>query len=206
MKCKIFLFLIFFICCSNNHIIQRAASDYFPLVEGNWWRYVSSDDTLLIEVEPLDTILQTECFPVNAGGYVRYLTKDDKSISEYINIAYNFAGETYTIIENFIVRIERPLVEGNTYEDSLVDSLNLFGQWIKAKYHISGEISEYEYRNDFYEGDVYKLEISTTETLISPDTTITINNYVEEYYAPDIGLVQFVTEEDEYNIIGYHLN
>lgn len=205
MKCKILLFLIFLICCSNNHIIQRASSDYFPLAEGNWWRYVSSDDTLLIEIEPLDTILQTECFPVSAGGYVRYLAKDDESISEYINIVYNFAGETYTIIENFIMRIELPLIEGNVYEDSLVDSLNLFGQWIKAKYHISGEVAEYEYRNDFFEGDVYKLEISTTETLISPDTTIINTNY-EEYYAPDIGLVQFVTESIEYNIIQYYLN
>ncbi|UCG92369.1 MAG: hypothetical protein JSV97_01260 [candidate division WOR-3 bacterium] len=190
----------------ENHIIQRASSDYFPLDEGNWWRYTSANDTLFIEVEPLDTILNVECFPISADGYVTYRTKDDNGISDYINIVYNFSGETYTIIEDFIMRIELPLLDGNTFNDSLVDSLELSGEWVKAAYHVSGVVSVDEYSSGLYDGDVYRVEISVRETLMAIDTTIINDTYVEELYAPDIGVVQFLAGNSEYHLIAYHLN
>ncbi len=204
VACFVLIALLFLSC--DNHIIQRASSDYFPLAEGNWWQYMSANDTLFIEVEPLDTILNIECFPVSADGYVTYRTKNDNGISDYINVVYNFSGETYTIIEDFIMRIELPLLDGNTFNDSLIDSLELFGEWVKAAYHVNGEVSTDEYSSGLYDGDVYRVEISIRETLTAIDTTIIHDTYVEELYAPDIGLIQIRAGNSEYNLIAYHLN
>lgn len=201
-----FALLAFLLLSCDNYIIQRAASNYFPLVEGNWWRYVSGDDTLFIEIEPLDTILNVECFPVSANGYITYRTKNDDAISDYVNVVYSFSGETYTIIEDFIVRIELPLLDGNIFTDSLIDSLELFGEWVKATYHTSGEVLNDEYTSNLYSGDVYRVEISIHQTLIAPDTTIIHEYYEEELYAPDIGLIQYRTLDGEYDLIAYHLN
>lgn len=198
----LFVFLLFLSC---DNIIEKSASDYFPYEEGNWWRYFGDSETLFVEVEPLDTLLQTECFPVTYGGVVKYLVKNERAIDEYVKILYDFSGDDYTIIEDFITRIELPLVYGNTYQDSLIDSLNIFGQWVKAKYHISGVVSEYEYNDSVYTGDVYKIELVTVYHLISQDTTIIDTTNVEEYYAPDIGMVRLRNEDNDYYLIAYEL-
>jgi len=191
----------------ENSIIERAACDYLPYKEGNWWRY--SDSTLydpqiiLVEVEPKDTILMTECFPVSYSGEVRYYAISEDALSEYVKILYNFSGEDYTIVEGFIKRIELPLVEGVSYRDSLCDSLELFGSWVKAKYKIHGFVSEYQY--DRLYGSIYKVVLTTTQSLtVSGSATTDVEN-LDEYYAPNIGLVQFNDEEREYKLVEYHL-
>lgn len=198
----LFAFLLFLSC---GNIIEKSASDYFPYEEGNWWRYFGDSETLFVEVEPLDTLLQTECFPVTYSGVVKYLVENDRAIDEYVKILYDFSGNDYTIIEDFITRIELPLVYGNTYQDSLIDSLNIFGQWVKAKYHISGVVSEYEYNDSVYTGDVYKIELVTVYHLFSQDTTIIDTTNVEEYYAPDIGMVRLRNGDGDYYLTAYEL-
>ncbi len=199
--------LLFLMLMCENSIIERAAYDYFPCKEGNWWRYSDSalydPQIILVEVEPKDTVLMTECFPFSYSGEVKYFAKSDDALSEYIKILYNFSGQDYTIIEGFVKRIELPLVEGVSYQDSLCDSLELFGSWVKAKYMLHGLVSEYQY-DELY-GNIYKVVLTTTQTLIVSDSvTIDVEN-LDEYYAPNIGLVQFNDEEREYKLIEYHL-
>lgn len=206
--CRIWCLIIvgvFLLLSCDNHIIERATINYFPYEEGNWWHYLGDGDTLLVEVEPLDTLLQTEVIPVSFGGNIKYFVKDDRALSEYVKIIYNFSGDDYTIIENFITRIELPLVYDNVYQDSLIDSLNVFGQWVTAKYYTSGAVSAQTYTDSLYEGDVYLIELVTISQLISHDTTITDTIAVEEYYAPDIGLIHFHGEEGEYNLIEHEV-
>ncbi len=204
MRFRFLLLLVLFIFCSNDHFVQRASRDYFLFEEGNWWQYASNDDTVLVEVEAPDTILQTECFPVSFGGYTKYLAESHKAIIEYINIFYNFAGDDYTIVDDFIMRIELPLVDGNTWEDSLVGSLDVAGQLIQAKYHVRGGVTGFVHDDDF-DGDVYTIELTSIETVISLDTTVIDSNYVVEYYAPDIGLVRFDNEAGEYILFDYEV-
>jgi hypothetical protein len=196
--------LALFLFCSNDHFVQRTSRDYFFFEEGNWWRYASNDDTILVEVEPPDTILQIEFFPVSFGGYTKYLAEEPDAIIEYVNILYNFAGDDYTMIDDFIMRIELPLVDGHTWEDSLVSSLDVSGQQIQAKYSVIGGVTEFTYDEDF-DGDVYTIEVMSIETLISSDTTVVDSNYIVEYYAPDIGLVRFDIEEGAYTLIDYEI-
>jgi hypothetical protein len=201
MKYRILFIAILLISCSDNYIIQRASEDYFPLRTDDWWLYASADDTILVEVEPLDTLLQVECYPVSYNGVPRYLAKYDESISRYIHLIYNYAGSDHTVLENFVVRIELPLVKGNAYQYSLADSINVASQTISGYYEVTGLVVDYAYESEY--GDVYELNITTIESLITPDTSIVDTTDITEYYAPGIGMIRFQDTTGEYHLIEY---
>lgn len=188
--------------CGDN-IIQRAASDYFLYREGNWWQLAGDQDTMLVEVEAVDTLLQVECFPVSFGGYTKHLTKRPDAISQYIKVTTNFGGADHTVIEDFIKRIELPLVDSNTWQDSLVDSVFVSGAWVKAKFYVSGSILGFETIGGY--GDVYSIEIRNIEVIISPDTMMIDTIDVLEDYAPDIGLVRFEHADGIFDLIDYEV-
>ncbi len=189
----------------SNHIIQRAADDFLPLEPGNWWLYSNASSyepqTVYREVEPAETLLNVECFPVTTSGIPAYYAIVDAGIREYIKIVYAFAGAEYTVLEGFVLRLETPLVEGNRFADSLVDSISVAGAWIKARYVVNGLVSDYE-SHDIY-GSVYPVHLSIQETVITPDSTLVLDRSITELYAPDIGLVQFENEQSTFHLSDY---
>ncbi|MCK4941510.1 hypothetical protein KAS45_05405 [candidate division WOR-3 bacterium] len=202
MRYNTLLIALLLISCSDNHIIQRSSEDYFPLRAGDWWRYASTDDTVLVEVEAVDTLLLVECYPVSYDGVARYLAKYDESISQYISVIYNYAGNDHTVLENFLVRIELPLVKGNAYQYSLADSITVANQLIKGQYEIIGLVVDYAYESDY--GDVYEINITTVESLTTPDTSIVDTTDIIEYYAPGLGMIRFQDTAGEYHLIEYN--
>jgi hypothetical protein len=196
------IILCFFFC--SNRIIEHAASEYFLWEEGNWWRYASDSETAFVEVEAPDTLLGVEFFRISFSGYLKYLAKEPEAVEEYIKIVYNFSGSDYTILENYMVRIQLPLVNSNSWQDSLIDSLNVSDQWVKAMYYTDGRIADITFEKDFA-GDVYKIVLTTIKSLISPDTAVVDTHYVEEYYAPNIGLVRFTDGDKEYTLVEYNI-
>lgn len=192
------------VACSNNHFVQRAASDYFPLEQGNIWYYALDNDTIVVEVEPPDTLLSRECYPVSFGGYTRWFAKESDAVDEYVKIVHFFSGDEYTILEDYIARMELPFVEDNAWQDSLVDSLQILGQWITAKYYVDGEVISYYY-DDNYDADVYACLMTTTMMLITPDTTMTETHLYEETYAPEIGLIDFDHGDGTYSLVEYDI-
>lgn len=206
-KVIILCFTTFLFTTCQNHIIERSSSEYFPLKSGNWWQYANNDlynpHVINISVEPLDTFLQRECYPFNVSGEFHYFSKDTKGIKEYIEMTYNYSGAIYIILQGYITRLELPLVKGNRFTDSLSDSLNFFGKWIKGHYLINGLVSDYE--NDKLYGDVYKIIFSISQSIMTPDSNISSELFFEEYYAPGIGLVRFKNNNGEFSLTDYHL-
>jgi hypothetical protein len=207
MKIKNLLVLAFFALACSDHIIERAASDYFPYSEGNWWIYsdgaLYEPQTVRLEVEAVDTILQVECYSLNFSGEFHYISKTGLALNEYIQLSQNYGGQDYLIAEGFVKRIELPLVKGNIYSDSLVDSLDFFGEWIKGRYLVRGVVSDHQ--NDPVYGEIYKVIITTTRTITTPDTTITNEELKYEYYAPGIGLVRFDEQNTEFRLVEYNV-
>jgi hypothetical protein len=203
MKYKITLLILLIVYCGDNHIVERAASDYFPLQEGSWWMYGNGSDSVFVEVEPADTILQIECFPVSYNGAARYLVKSDESVSQYILKIYNLAGTDYTVLEDFITRIELPFIEGNDYHHVLRDSIFVADQLITAQYEIIGSVIDFAHESAY--GDVYQVEITTIASMVTNDTSITDTSGVIEYYAPEIGMIRFRDATSEYELIEYSI-
>ena len=202
MKCKLLIFILLLVTCSDNHFVQRAASDYYPLEQGNIWYYTLGSDTIVVEVGLADTLLSRECYPVSFGGYTRWFAKVPDAVDEYIKIVHFFSGNEYTILEDYAVRMEFPFVTDNTWQDSLIDSLQISGQWITAKYYVDGEVISYYYDDD-YDADVYGCVVATTTMLITPDTVMTETHLYQETYAPDIGLVDFDHGNGTYTLVDY---
>jgi hypothetical protein len=203
MKYKIALVLLVIIYCADNHIIQRAAEDYYPLAEDCWWRYSNGTDSVYVETEPMDTLLQVACFPVSYNGNTKYLAKSDESISQYITRIHNYGGLDYTVLEDFIVRIELPLVKGNVYHHILSDSIYVANQVITAQHEVIGTVVDFVSESNY--GDVYQLEIVTIESMITGDTSITDTTVVIEFYAPAVGMVRFSDATGEYELTDYNI-
>lgn len=203
MKYRLLLLTLLIIYCGDNHIVERAAEDYFPLRADYWWRYASNNDTVLVEVEPADTLLQVECFPVSHNGAVRYVTKSDNAISQYVRKTYNYSGIDYIVLENFIIRIELPLIKGNTYQYYLIDSIYIADQLIRAHYETIGNVVNFTYESEY--GDVYEVETITIESLTTPDTAIVDTSTLTEFYAPGVGMVRFIDGTSEYRLIEYSI-
>ena len=203
MKYKIALLGILIIACSNNHIVERAASDYFPLYEESWWLYSNGSDSIFVEVEPADTILRIECFPVSYNGTTFYLTKSYASVSQYIEKIYNHAGTDHTVLEDFIIRIELPLVKGNDYHHVIRDSIYVADQLITAQHEMIGSVIDYT--NEPAYGEVYQVEITTISSMVTDDTSIIDTSGVIEYYAPGVGMIRFSDATSEYELIEYSI-
>ena len=200
------LFVVVLVSC-QDYIVERSASDYFPLSEGNWWLY-SRDElydpmTILVEVEALDTVVQVECYPVNFSDGTRFYAQDSKGISEYVRIAHTFSGNEYTVAEGFVRRLELPLVKGSAYADSVFGSLDVSGELIYAVHRVDGFVIDFE--DDELYGSVYRLSISAVTSITYQDTTIQTTHQVEEYYAPEIGLVRFDMHDGSYRLIDYDI-
>ena len=203
MKYKFLPLILLLVVCSENNIIQRAAEDYFPLREDCWWQYASQSDTVLVEVEPQDTVLQVQCFPVSYNGVPTYLVKYDDAVSQYVRAVYNYAGSDHTVIEDFVIRIELPLIHGNSYQHSLSDSIYVANQLIKAQCEITGLVVDYADEAEY--GNVYEINLTTIESLTTPDTVIADTTEVTEYYAPGIGMVRFQEAAIEFHLIEYNI-
>jgi hypothetical protein len=198
--------LVFLSC--QDFIIERAASVYFPLNEGDWWLYSRSDlydpMTVLVEVEALDTLIGVECYPVNYSDVTRYYAKDSRGISEYIRVNHTFSGNDYTIAQGFVRRLELPLVKGHAFSDSVFGSLDISGDLVYAVHRIDGFVSEYE-DDDLY-GSIYKVVLNAVTSIEFEDSTIQNSRQVEEYYAPNIGLVRFDMDEGSYRLLDFEVD
>jgi hypothetical protein len=157
----------------------------------------------LIEVEEKDTVLHTESYPVSYNGEIRHLIKRAKGIFQYVKIVYNIGGDDWTIIEDFIKRIELPIIDNNTFEDSLVDSINVLGELIHGRYLIKGNVLGYDYDGKW--GEVYKIDLTKISSIVSAETTIVDTSNTREYYAPDVGMVRFETNAGDFHLIEYQI-
>ncbi|MEO0160672.1 MAG: hypothetical protein ABIL39_01145 [candidate division WOR-3 bacterium] len=198
--------ILFTLSCTN-HIIERSANDYFPLSVGNWWNYTNDDlynpQSISITIETPDTILGTHCYPFNISGEFHYYTRDEEGIKEYIKFTQNYGGNEIIVMQGFITRLELPFVSGNRFSDSLVDSCDFYGTWIKICYRIEGLVAEY--RADKVYGEVYKIIISKFHSITMPDSVSTGEEYLEEYYAPGIGMIEFKNPSGRFRLKDFHI-
>jgi hypothetical protein len=199
----IMIVLLIAVAC-EEHLIQRATSDYFQYESGNWWRLVGAVDTLIVEIEPLDTIRQQEVIPVSYNGVGHFVYEADDALYEYVSITYTFSGSDHEVIDDFITKIELPFVVGTSWHDSLYNTIDVSGQQIAARHDLTGRVTDCQY-NSLYDGDVYTIEISTSTLIQTPDTTINDSLSILEEYAPGIGIIRFLNDIDDYMVIDYQV-
>lgn len=186
-------------------IVLRTSAEYLPFRPGNWWRLVENGiydpRVILAEVEDPDTLAGIECLPVDYSGQVEYVYRTAEALRRYAEIVYSLSGTEHTIAAGFLTRIPLPLLDGCRFTDSLVDSSNIAGVWIRGTYRIDGLVVA-EPEDPHYAG-VYRVITTTTRILALPDTTIEQRARREEFFAPDIGLVRLILDDVEYSLTDY---
>ena len=84
MKKLAILFVVVLGCTSITGIIERTASDYLKLAEGNRWTYLkNAQDTILREVMGDTTLLGDSALVIDTDGFQEYVQVFDEGILRY---------------------------------------------------------------------------------------------------------------------------
>jgi len=190
--------------CSMDPLVYRIASNYMPTgTVGNTWTYeLPGSRQKLVTIAGSDAILGRDCIRVQVDFEDNYWYRDEDQFDEYVRTVYLY-NEEHVIEERWARHLVLPLVLGNTWSEDYEQTTLVYGQPVTRRVQTEGEVRSIQNvtvpAGEFEQCYVVRLEtIGETETPYGDgwvDST-----FVEEYYAPDVGLVRRVnllTEEEE---------
>lgn len=175
-------------------LVYRIGSDYIPMdAVGNTWSYnLSSGGEKLVSVAGSSIMLRRDCMRVQVNFQDGYWYKGEDYFDEYVKTTYLF-NEEFVLEERWARRLALPLVLGNTWTDEFENTIMVYGEPVKRSVTLVGKVVAIRDvsvpAGRFDQCYVVRLEqvgvIDTPYGNGSVDST-----FVEEYYAPDIGLVK----------------
>ena len=190
--------------CSMDPLVYRISSDYMPVTTvGNTWTYeLTGSGERLVSIVGEDAILGRDCIRAQVDFEDRYWYRDEDQFDVYVRTIYLY-NEEHVIEERWARYLELPLVLDNTWAEEYEQTTSVYGQPVTRRVRTEGRVTAI--RNvtvpagEFEQCYVVRLEmIGETQTPYGDDWADT--TLVEEYYAPDIGLVRRVdllTDEEE---------
>ena len=185
-------------------LVYRIGSDYIPMdAVGNTWSYeLSGGNEKLVLVAGSSVLLRRSCMEVQVNFEDGYWYKGEDYFDEYVKTTYLF-NEEFFLEERWARRLALPQVLGNTWAEEFESITMVYGEPVKRTVTLNGKVIAIRDvsvpAGRFEQCYVVRLEqvgeIDTPYGNGSVDTT-----FVEEYYAPDIGLVKrmdLLTLEEE---------
>jgi len=185
-------------------LVYRIGSDYIPMdAVGNTWSYgLSGGGERLVSVAGSSVILRRSCMKVQINFQDEYWFKCEDYFDEYVKTTYLF-NEEFVLEERWARRLALPLILGNTWADEFESTTMVYGEPVRRSVTLDGKVVAIRDvsvpAGRFEQCYVVRLEqvgeIGTPYGDGSIDST-----FVEEYYAPDVGLVKRVdllTHEEE---------
>jgi hypothetical protein len=190
--------------CSMDPMVYRIASNYVPVEEaGNSWEYeISTGGTSVVSIEGEGAILGRDCLLVLVNFENTYWYRDEDQFDMYVKTNYLY-NEEFTIEERWAKHLVLPLVLGNTWSDQFEKTTLVYGQPVTRRTMMNARVTAIQDlvlpAGKFEQCYVVRLEtIGVTETPYGNGWVDSL--FVEEYYAPDVGLVRSVdllTGEEE---------
>lgn len=185
----IFIILGFLLGCNNSHIFR----DYFPLKEGNQWLYTDGVSEFLSYVEDYDS-----CYYFVLSDRRYFLTKNHSDIYNRIELVKTYNGEKITFGSIDELYLPNPLIDGDKFlEEKRFEKL------------ISGDTVFFNYKNQLnvtFVGNITGIKNYSScylvERLVIYDKDTLI---IKEYYAPDIGLIKYETNEKVWDLKEWYL-
>lgn len=182
--------------CKMDPLVYRIASDYMPVSTiGNTWEYeLTGGGQRLVYIAGEDVLLGRDCLHVQVDFENRYWFRDEDQFDLYVKTVYLY-NEEHIIEERWAKYLVLPLVLGNSWAEQYEGTTLVYGQPVTRKVSMQGKVKAIRDvtvpAGDFEQCYVVRIEIiGETETPYGNgwvDST-----FVEEYYAPDIGLVRSV--------------
>jgi hypothetical protein len=182
--------------CSMDPLVYRIGSDYLPVdTPGNTWTYeISAGGERTVTVKGADVMLGRDCTRVEVDFENNYWYRDDDHFDEYVKTTYLF-NEEFVLEERWRRHLDLPLVLHNTWTDAFENTVLVYGQPVTRTVNTDAEVIATRdvtvSAGKFEQCYVVRLEqVAVIETPYgngSVDST-----FVEEYYAPGIGLIKSV--------------
>jgi len=177
-------------------LVYRISSDYVPVnTEGNTWTFeLSSGGEKLISVASSDVILGRECVRVQVNFEGHYWYRDEDQFDVYISTVYLF-NEEFILEERWGRRLVLPLVLGNTWSEEFENTIDVYGEPVKRTVTTRGEVVAIR-DVSVPAGRFEQCYVVRSETIGETETPYgngwVDSSFVEEYYAPDVGLVKSI--------------
>ncbi len=205
MSCKYLIVpLLFFLSCSDK-ILQRIVADYYPDKVGASWFYKSDTLELFLKVDAETTWANCDATLFLINGTPQYRSKQDDGIYYYFDIKIPYGGFEYPIETRYRRWIEMPLLANNSWGDTFLDSIDVASQPVRIEHRINGRIIGVEsIETPFGKFDnVYHLEIINVCRISSSIYSSFDSTLINEYYAPDIGLIAVDSSGTKFDLHSY---
>ncbi len=133
--------------CSQNKMLYRATSEYFPLKAGMVWYYVNSadpTDTSVVEVIGDSSAYGDFSTLIYRDFLEEYWIKDKTQIKKLFEIKINRAGFEFILEQDYLQYFRLPLITGNSWRDSLINAVDVQGDLVNLRHSIFGKVEEIE--------------------------------------------------------------
>lgn len=186
-------------------MIYRISADYFPAeVEGNSWEFESTEGmTVLLVSFGKATKGQRECVLIERNYAPEYWYENSAELARYEIEHYDFQGQRIEF-NRWLRYLELPLLVGNSWSDTLDAVEVVSGERVERRVVSYGKAEAIEtvkvqagtFRECYKVSLVRERETFVNFALRECDTIRTC-----EWYAPDVGLVKFVENGEEYSLV-----
>lgn len=182
--------------CTMDPLVYRVASDYMPVnTVGNTWAYeLSGGGEKSVLVAGSDVLLGRECVRVQVNFEDHYWYRDDDQFDVYVNTVYLF-NEEFVLEERWGRRLVLPLILGNTWTEEFENTVDVYGESVKRTVTTKGEVIAIR-DVSVPAGRFEQCYVVRSETVGETETPYgngrVDSSFVEEYYAPEIGLIKRV--------------
>ncbi|MEW6686242.1 MAG: hypothetical protein AB1393_08555 [Candidatus Edwardsbacteria bacterium] len=180
-------------CGRRNPLLFRLSKDYLPLTVGNSWEYIYSDGyTFSVVIDTTETKESRLAFRLMKNYQTEYWWKGEGDFAEYVSYSVYFGGDEYSVEKRWRKHLVLPLVMGNKWEDPYQGTTLIAGTTLDRESNLEGEVVGIEKINlpsgNFEE--CYKVHLVYSSKMISPLFSTAETLLVDEWYAPDVGLIK----------------
>lgn len=191
MSYRALLFAAILLVSCRDSIVRRSTADYYPDAVGAAWLYQAGSLEIFTQVEAETTWANYQAALFTVNGEPSFRARQNDGVFHYFDQRVPYGGYEYPIETRYRKWIQLPLLAGSDWGDVVVDSIEVAGQWVKISHRIAGRVVGFEDidvpAGEFQE--VYHVEIVNVCRITSSIYTRLDSAVINEYYAPDIGLV-----------------
>jgi hypothetical protein len=197
-------------CSYHNPFTVRISKDHIPINEiGRYWIYKNNNGIQkYVEVKKTTNWDGKEAILIEENYQESYWYKGNGYVSRHRNIEINYNGELFPVEYRWQNYIEIPILQGNNWENSWMDTTFIYDKPLIRTSELKGKVECYETMETeagIFE-NCYRIKISTVvENLSSLPVDSIISKTYYEWYAPDVGLVKTTEDNKGWTLIKYGL-
>jgi hypothetical protein len=206
MRSKYLLPAVLALLSCPDEIVLRSTADYYPEHPGSYWQYRCDTSQIFVALEAETTVANYEAGLYAVNGEPNFRTRQPDGVLYYFDVRVPYGGYEYSMETRYRRWLALPIVAGRRWSDTVIDSIEIAGQWVKLEHRISGQVVGFE-DHETPAGafsSVYHVEIVNVCRISSSIYSRLDSVTVHEYYAPDVGVVVIDSSGQRFDLEAYY--